>query len=144
MLIYYVNIINKLWNKSGNRGSFMASNTKLKVVLTLILSLVFSAFAYCGDNCPPRQCLPDRPVPPETIGSLSIPFDLPIWPTMVKTEFHILPWVSLSKVSVCLPGSCKAIEFRAPCLSLKPIPIWFPWLRPLDVECKDSEICRIQ
>lgn len=144
MLIYYVNIINKLWNKSGNRGSFMASNTKLIVVLTLILSLVFSAFAYCADNCAPRQCLPDRPVPPETIGSLSIPFDLPIWPTMVKTEFHILPWVSLSKVSFCLPGSCKAIEFRAPCLSLKPIPVWFPWLRPLDVECKDSEICRIQ
>ncbi|MFH0959201.1 MAG: hypothetical protein V1897_10905 [Pseudomonadota bacterium] len=121
----------------------MANNIKLTVVLMLIFSMGFSALAYCGANCLPRQCLPDRPVPPETIGSLSIPFDLPIWPTMIKTEFHILPWVSLNKFSVCLPGRCKAIEFRAPCLSLKPIPVWFPWLRPLDAECKDSEICRV-
>jgi hypothetical protein len=121
----------------------MANHTKFKVILMLIFSLGLSAFAYCGDNCSTRQCLPDRPVPPETIGGLSIPFDLPIWPTMIKTEFHILPWVSLNKVSICLPGRCKAIEFRAPCLSLKPIPVWFPWLRPLDVECKDPEICRL-
>lgn len=122
----------------------MANYKKLTFVLVLIFSLGMTSHVCCADNCQPRHCIPDRPVPPETIGGLAIPFDLPIWPTMIKTEFHILPWVTLSKVSVCLPGSCKAIEFRAPCLSLKPIPVWFPWLRPLDAECKDSEICRIQ
>jgi hypothetical protein len=121
----------------------MKHNVKLKVFLVLVFCFGMLTIVHCADCAPVRQCVPDRPVPPETIGSLSVPFDLPIWPTIIKTEFHILPWVSLSKFSVCLPGSCRAIEFRAPCLSLKPIPVWFPWLRPLDAECKNSEVCRI-
>ncbi|MCX5874558.1 MAG: hypothetical protein NTY51_15175 [Deltaproteobacteria bacterium] len=120
----------------------MVRQLKLIVVLALVLLVGLVTFSHCADCSPSRPCLPDRPVPPETIGGLSIPFDIPIWPTMIKTEFHILPWVSLSKVSVCLPSG-RSIEFRAPCLSLKPIPVWFPWLRPLDVECKDSEVCRV-
>jgi hypothetical protein len=121
----------------------MAHGMKLMVFLTLVFSIGVVTFGHCDDCSPSRPCLPDRPVPPETIGCLSLPFDIPIWPTLIKTEFHILPWLSLSKVSVCLPGSCKAIEFRVPCPSLKPIPVWFPWLRPLDAECKNSEGCGI-
>lgn len=113
------------------------------ILAVMVVFLGIGSIGHCGDCSPARQCLPDQPVPPESIGSMSLPFDIPIWPTIIKTEFHILPWISLNKVSVCLPGSCRAVEFRAPCLSLKPIPFWFPWLRPLDVECKNSEVCRI-
>jgi hypothetical protein len=108
------------------------------VVCTLLLAgMPVSSSAL--DGCP-RSCVPDRPIPPESVGPMSLPFDVPVWPTLLKTEFHILPWVSLGKVSVCLPGTSKAIEFPAPCLSLKPIPVWIPWLRPLDTECKDNNL----
>jgi hypothetical protein len=108
------------------------------ITVGVIVLIAAPVCSFAGDYAT-RQCLPDRPIPPETVGPISVPFDLPIWPTLLKTEFHVLPWISMGKASVCLPGTCKAIEFPAPCLSLKPIPIWIPWLRPLDVECKDSE-----
>lgn len=116
----------------------------LKKILILIMALLIIIPSVClAGNSIPRPCLPDKPPPPETIGPIAIPFDLPIWPTLIKTEFHVLPWVSLGTFSVCLPGCSQAYEFKAPCLSLKPIPIWFPWLRPLDAECKDSEVVKI-
>jgi len=112
---------------------------KSLICVTLAVVLIgVCAYSFAGGPGA-RPCYPDRPIPPETVGPISIPFDLPVWPTLLKTEFHIFPWISLGKASVCIPGTCKAIEFPAPCLSLKPIPVWFPWLRPLDVECKDSE-----
>lgn len=98
--------------------------------------------ASASDFCP-RVCVPDRPVPPETVGPISVPFDIPIWPTIVRTELNIMPWISFGKASICLPGTCRSIEFPAPCLSLKPIPVWFPWLRPLDVECNSPSSCSI-
>jgi hypothetical protein len=119
---------------------------KRRLVVAVCLSLlaavglVFDCSA--GQPAGTRNCAPDRPIPPESVGSISVPFDLPIWPTLLKTEFHILPWVSLSKVSVCIPGTCKAVEFSAPVFSLKPIPLWFPWLRPLDVETSDTSCSR--
>ncbi|MDD3471752.1 MAG: hypothetical protein PHS86_03125 [Syntrophaceae bacterium] len=112
------------------------------MVVTLVLLFIGQTFCLAGTSLP-RPCLPDKPLPPETVGPMAIPFDLPVWPTLIKTEFHILPWVSLGTFSVCLPGCSQAYEFKAPCLSLKPIPIWFPWLRPLDAECKDSEVVKI-
>ncbi|HMK35944.1 MAG TPA: hypothetical protein VK463_12800 [Desulfomonilaceae bacterium] len=117
------------------------SRTVLSLSLTIML-LAVAPIAFAADPCV-RGCAPDRPIPPESVGSLSLPFDLPIWPTLIKTEFHILPWISLGKASVCLPGSTKAIEFPALSLSLKPVPVWFPWLRPLDVECKDNDLCKV-
>lgn len=117
-----------------------------RIVIVFAISLLLIAAAsttFAGDPCA-RPCIPDRPIPPESVGPVSVPFDLPIWPTLIKTEFHILPWISLGKASVCLPGSCKAIEFPVPCLSMKPIPVWFPWLRPLDVECKENDLCRVR
>ncbi len=107
------------------------------VVAALLILPTLSFSAGCG----PRPCVPDRPVPPESVGSVSVPFDVPIWPTLIKTEFHILPWISFGKASVCIPGTSKAFEFPAPCLSLKPIPVWFPWLRPLDVDCAPTGAC---
>ena len=110
---------------------------KLSWVLVVVLAC-FAASSLCfGADCGGRPCYTDRPVPPESVGPMSLPFDVPIWPTLIKTEFHILPWISLGKASVCIPGTSKAIEFPAPCLSLKPIPFWLPWLRPIDAECKD-------
>jgi len=108
------------------------------VIVGVLVLIGAPAYSLTGD-CAPRACLPDRPIPPESVGPISIPFDIPIWPTLLKTEFCVLPWISFGKTSVCIPGTCKAIEFPAPCLSLKPIPVWIPWLRPIDVECKDSE-----
>ncbi len=108
------------------------------IAVSLMLLIGAPIYSFAGES-PSRPCYPDRPIPPETVGPISVPFDIPIWPTLLKTEFHVLPWISLGKASVCIPGTCKAVEFPAPCLSLKPIPIWIPWLRPLDVECKDSE-----
>lgn len=122
----------------------MAHSLKMIFFVTLAFSVGLVTLGHCADCSPSRPCLPDRPVPPETVGGFSIPFDIPIWPTIIKTEFHIMPWICLSKVSVCLPGSCKSIEFRFPSLSLKPIPVWIPWLMPLDVECKKPEVCRTQ
>lgn len=116
---------------------------RVAVVLSLIMLLMGASLPCSAGDAGYRPCLPDRPIPPESVGPVSIPFDIPIWPTIVKTEFHILPWVNLGKVSVCIPGTCKSIEFPAPCLSLKPVPVWFPWLRPLDAESKDSEVCRV-
>jgi hypothetical protein len=113
--------------------------TAFLLVLSLLL-LVVASSSYAGD--PYARCAPDRPIPPESVGPVSVPFDLPIWPTLIKTEFHILPWVSFGKASVCLPGG-KHVEVPAPCLSLKPVPVWFPWLRPLDVECKDNGACTV-
>ena len=115
----------------------------LRVAALIVLSLSFLAvplFCVAGDGGF-RPCIPDRPVPPESVGPIGLPFDIPIWPTLLKTEFHILPWVSFGKASVCIPGTCKSVEIPAPCLSLKPIPIWIPWLRPLDVDCKDNSLC---
>ncbi len=110
---------------------------KLSWVLVVVLAC-FTLNSLCfGADCGGRPCYPDRPIPPESVGPMSLPFDVPIWPTLIKTEFHILPWISLGKASVCIPGTSKAIEFPAPCLSLKPIPFWLPWLRPIDAECKD-------
>jgi hypothetical protein len=116
---------------------------RVAVLLVLMILAMGVALPCSAGEAGYRTCVPDRPIPPESVGPISIPFDLPIWPTIVKTEFNILPWVSLGTASVCIPGTCKTIEFPAPCLSLKPIPVWFPWLRPLDAECKDSEFCRV-
>ncbi len=117
---------------------------RLKKALIIFLAFVVLVPSIgAAGTAGPRPCLPDRPPPPETIGPVSIPFDLPVWPTLLKTEFHVLPWVSLGTFSVCLPGCSQAFEFKAPCLSLKPIPVWIPWLRPLDAECKDSEVVKI-
>jgi hypothetical protein len=110
--------------------------------VVLVLALIAMPLSSFGGDCGPRPCLPDRPIPPESVGPMSIPFDLPVWPTILKTEFHVLPWVNLGTASVCLPYTAWAIEFPAPCFSLKPIPVWIPWLRPLDAECKDSECFR--
>ncbi|MDQ1238136.1 MAG: hypothetical protein QG577_320 [Thermodesulfobacteriota bacterium] len=96
-----------------------------------------------ADQCGPRVCLPDRPIPPESVGPIPIPFDVPIWPTLIRTEFHILPWISFGKASICLPYACKPVELPMPCLSLKPVPFWFPWLRPLDAECSSPGACPI-
>jgi len=111
------------------------------VLAVFVLILVIAPLPGIAGNYGARTCAPERCIPPESVGKISVPFDVPIWPTLLKTEFHILPWISLGKVSVCIPGTGKAIEFPAPCLSLKPIPIWIPWLRPLDVECKDRSVC---
>jgi hypothetical protein len=109
-------------------------------VIAVVFSLVASASlpGIAGER---RFCVPERPIPPESLGPTPIPFDVPVWPTLLKTEFHILPWVSLGKASVCLPGTCWALEFPAPCFSLKPIPVWIPWLRPLDLECQGPKPC---
>jgi hypothetical protein len=111
-------------------------------VCMMALVLVGGPVAAAGPPYATTPCVPDRPVPPETIGGISFPFDIPIWPTIVKTEFHILPWISFGKANICLPGCSKPIQIPAPCFSLQPIPVWFPWLRPLDVECQ-SEPCRL-
>jgi hypothetical protein len=111
------------------------------VVWIVALTLFTVPIAAIAADCGPRPCPPDPGIPPESIGGVGIPFDVPIWPVLLKTEFHILPWVKLGKASVCIPGTSKAIEFTCPNFSLKPIPIWIPWLRPLDVECKDNEVC---
>lgn len=104
--------------------------------IALIILLVSAPCTWAADYVKSGQpCVPDRPVPPESVGGIGIPFDLPIWPTIIKTEFHILPWVSFGKANICLPGCSKPISIPAPCLSMKPIPVWFPWLRPLDIEC---------
>ena len=106
------------------------------VLCAVLLVAVLAIPSMCAAGaCAPRMCEPDRPIPPESVGPMSLPFDVPVWPTLLKTEFHILPWVSLGKASICIPGTCTSIEIPAPCISLKPIPIWIPWLRPLDVEC---------
>jgi hypothetical protein len=117
--------------------------TRNVVVILLAALMLFILGSPCLSGEGPSQCLPDRPIPPETVGSMSLPFDVPVWPTLVKTEFHILPWVSLSKAQVCIPWTGKAIQFTAPCLSLKPIPVWFPWLRPIDAECGNCEPAKI-
>jgi len=114
---------------------------RLSVIAALLAFTILLAGMPSGasaQNCGPRPCVPDRPIPPESVGSIGLPFDIPIWPTLLKTEFNILPWVSLGKVSVCIPGTGKSVEFTAPCLSLKAIPVWIPWLRPVDAECQDS------
>jgi hypothetical protein len=108
------------------------------MVVVSVLTVPLAAFAGGPSS---RVCVPDRPIPPESVGPIGIPFDVPIWPTLLKTEFNILPWVSLGKASVCIPGTGASVEFPAPCFSLKPIPIWIPWLRPLDVECRDPKLC---
>jgi hypothetical protein len=116
---------------------------KIAYILAIVLTLCSAHIAF-GNDCVPGRCVPDRPIPPESVGSIGVPFDLPVWPTIVKTEFHILPWLSFGKASICLPGCSKPIDVPAPCLSMKPIPVWFPWLRPLDVECKDkASTCRM-
>jgi hypothetical protein len=102
-------------------------------IFFLILCVGGPVWSQAGP-CGPRVCVPDRPIPPESVGSISVPFDVPIWPTLLKTEFNILPWINFGRVSVCLPGTGRSIQFPAPHLSLKPIPIWIPWLRPLDAE----------
>jgi hypothetical protein len=110
------------------------------VALVLVAVAVFACLpsTTLALDCGPRVCVPERPIPPETVGPIGIPFDLPVWPTIIKTEFNIIPWMSFKRVSICLPGSCKAIVCPAPCFSLKPLPVWFPWLRPVDVECTPS------
>jgi len=99
---------------------------------------IMSASCYAGQPIP-RPCTPEYPIPAESMGPLPVPFDVPIWPTLVKTEFHIIPWVSLGSASVCIPGTCRSLEIPFPSFSLKPLPVWFPWLRPIDVEFKDCE-----
>lgn len=117
---------------------------KSRVLFILFVAVLVAALVpvtlHAG-RCGSRPCLPDDPIPPESIGPVSVPFDIPVWPTLLKTEFLILPWVSFGKSSVCIPGTSLAVEFFAPCVSLKPIPIWIPWLRPLDAECKDPAVC---
>ena len=110
------------------------------VLTMLLLAVGVSCFAAEAGY---RTCVPDRPIPPESVGPVEVPFDLPIWPTLIKTEFNILPWVTMGTASVCVPGTGKTIEFPAPCFSLKPIPVWFPWLRPVDVECQEKGACGV-
>jgi len=110
----------------------------LAVFFIVVMTAVVPFYAFAADNCSPRQCLPERPVPPETLGGIGVPFDVPVYPTIVKTEFHILPWVNFGKCSICLPYCSKPIEIPAPCFSLQPVPVWFPWLRPVDSECKGA------
>jgi len=107
------------------------------LVIVLFLSMVLvGTTVSCDAQCPaPRTCVPDRPIPPESVGPVSLPFDFPVWPTLLKTEFHIVPWVSLGKTSVCIPCTNTAIDIPTPCFSLKALPVWIPWLRPLDTEC---------
>jgi hypothetical protein len=107
----------------------------------LMLIVVAMPLAVLAGGAGPQPCPPERPIPPESVGSIGLPFDVPIWPTLLKTEFHVLPWVTVGKASVCVPGTCWAVEFPAPCFSLKAIPVWIPWLRPLDVDCRDSKYC---
>jgi len=114
---------------------------KAAALLGIILVVAAMPLAAFAGAAGPRPCPPERPIPPESVGSIGLPFDIPIWPTLLKTEFHVLPWVSLGRASVCIPGTCWAVEFPAPCLSLKPIPVWIPWLRPLDVDCTSSKLC---
>jgi len=113
----------------------------ISMLVIAALVLVTAPPVLLAADCGPRPCLQDIPIPPGSIGPVSVPFDVPIWPTLLKTEFHILPWVSFGRASICIPGTACALEIPAPCLSLKPIPIWIPWLRPLDAECKDPAIC---
>lgn len=105
----------------------------LAAMLPAVLATMGSTCLNAAD-CGGRPCLPDRPIPPESLGSIGIQFDVPIWPTLLKTEFQVLPWVDFGKASVCLPYSGKSIVIPVPLLSLKPLPVWIPWLRPLDVE----------
>jgi hypothetical protein len=102
----------------------------LVVMILCIGGSVFGQAAPCG----PGPCVPERPIPPESVGTISLPFDVPVWPTLLKTEFNIMPWLNFDRIRVCLPMTGRTIEFPAPHLSLKPIPIWIPWLRPLDAE----------
>lgn len=111
----------------------------LMVVGFLIVGVAAAGWAM--DPCGPPPCVPERPIPPETIGGISVPFDVPIWPTLLKTEFHIIPWVSFGSARICIPYTGKAVHIPAPCFSLKPVPVWIPWLRPLDVECNDPTVC---
>lgn len=127
-----------------NRLCYRGRKVFMKFVRFFVAFIVTALLAAGGmlcsaDQCGPRVCLPERPIPPESIGPIPIPFDLPIVPTLVKTEFHILPWISFGKASICLPYACKPVEFPAPCLSLKPVPFWFPWLRPFDAECSSPQ-----
>jgi hypothetical protein len=117
------------------------------VILFAVLVCAYGAVGPAAVNaadCVGRPCLPDRPIPPESLGSIGLPFDVPIWPTLLKTEFQILPWVNFGKASVCLPYSGKSIDLPVPLFSLKPIPVWIPWLRPLDIEMNHgaSSVCR--
>jgi hypothetical protein len=116
---------------------------RVAVILMLAMLLPAVALPCFAGEAGYRTCVPDRPIPPESVGPISVPFDFPIWPTLIKTEFNILPWVSIGRASVCIPCTCKTIEFPAPCFSLKPIPVWFPWLRPLDVECQEKGACGV-
>lgn len=118
----------------------MSRKTLIALCAFTILAVGVAEVSFAG-GYGPRPCYPDRCIPPESVGGVPLPFDVPIWPTLLKTEFHIMPWVSFGKASVCIPGTSKAIEFYAPCFSLKAIPIWIPWLRPLDAECKDRKVC---
>lgn len=118
----------------------MKSIAGILMVILALCCFSLSANVLAADS-PPRPCPPERCIPPESVGEVGIPFDVPIWPTLLKTEFNVLPWVSWGKASVCIPGTCKALEFSCPKFSLKSIPVWIPWLRPLDVECDDEEVC---
>lgn len=112
----------------------------MRTAALVMLVLLIASPAICGPTTAvPRPCIPDPGIPAESLGPLSIPFDVPVWPTLLKTEVHIVPWVSLGTVSICLPGSCKSWDIPFPSFSLKPLPLWFPWLRPLDVEFKDCD-----
>lgn len=116
---------------------------RLVPVLVLIGALAVCPVAegLAAGPCGPSPCVPERCIPPETIGGISVPFDVPIWPTLLKTEFHIMPWVSMGCTRVCIPYTGKTVEIPAPCFSLKAVPVWIPWLRPLDVECADPAVC---
>jgi hypothetical protein len=117
----------------------MAARNHVICVLALVLCC---APLICGaGGTVPRSCLPDSAPPAESMGPLSVPLDIPICPTLVKTEFHIFPWVSLGTASICIPGTGKSIAIPAPCFSLKPVPVWFPWFRPIDAECTDRSNC---
>jgi len=101
------------------------------LIAVMLVVICTASIAAAGS---PGPCIPERPIPPESVGSIGVPFDVPIWPTLLKTEFNILPWVNFGVATVCLPYG-KSFQIPAPCFSLKPIPIWIPWLRPLDTEC---------
>ncbi len=115
-------------------------NRMLFIILCIGLLSAIGTGCFAAEKCVGRYCEPERPICPESVGDVTIPFDMPIWPTLLKTEFNVLPWVSLGKASVCFPGSCSSWEIPCPKFSLKPLPMWIPWLRPLDVEVEDD--CR--
>lgn len=114
---------------------------RLRIAVVFALCCAIAPLCYAACIPDSTKHTPERPIPPESVGGVSVPFDVPVWPTILKTEFHVLPWISFGTASITIPGTGKCIDIPSPCLSLKAIPVWIPWLRPLDAECNDPAVC---